>query len=138
MSYRFSSQLQSVLYQRLSTDRAVAELVGTAIFDEPPQQSDAIDTAYVTIGGETVRPFGSMTSVGAIHDFDVTVQSGQCGFDGAKRIGAAICEALAGYRTELADGTLVDIRFVRARAQRGRKPVKRSISLRFRAVIDGA
>jgi hypothetical protein len=137
MSYGASAGLQAAVYGHLTNDAELNWLVAGAIFDEPLQNSSMIKDAYVTIGEETVRPFDSKTSVGAVHEFDVTVHSGQCGFDGAKRIAAAICEALTTATFDLAEGTLVDIRFLRAKAQRGRLPVRRSIALRFRAVIDG-
>jgi Protein of unknown function (DUF3168) len=83
-----------------------------------------------------VRPFGSMTSGGAVHEFDVTVHTGRDGFEGAKKVAGQVCEALVGAAVPLADGALVDLRFVRAKAERGKSPVKRKISLRFRAVVD--
>jgi Protein of unknown function (DUF3168) len=137
MSYGASAGLQAAVYQHLANDTELGSLVGGAIFDEPLQGSPHIDEAYVTIGEEIVRPFNSKTSAGAFHDFEVTVHSGQCGFDGAKRIAEAICRSLTAATLELALGTLVDIRFLRAKAQRGRSPVRRTIELRFRAVIDG-
>lgn len=137
MSYSLSSALQAAVYERLSEDAFLASLVGSAIYDEPLQQAHNSESAYVVVGEETVRPFDTQTSSGALHDFDVTVHSGHFGFDCAKRIAGRICAALVGSQWDLAGGKIVDIRFLRARAQRGRSPVKRTISLRFRAVVDG-
>lgn len=137
MTYGASAGFQAAVYRLLSSDAELAALVGNAIFDEPLEAGSHVDTAYVTIGEETVRPFDSKTSQGAFHDFEVTVHSGQAGFEGAKRIAGSICELLVSAALDLPRGTLVDIRFVRAKAQRGRAPVRRSIALRFRAVVDG-
>lgn len=135
MSYLFGASLQGSVYARLSTDATVATLTGGAIFDAPPALSPD-QTDYVLIGEETVRPNGTKTSVGALHDFTVTVHSGREGFDGAKRIAAAVCGALVDAPLAVAGGRVVALRFLRAGAERGAAPAKRTISLRFRAVVD--
>ena len=90
MSY-FSAGLQATLYQRLTGDAALAALVGGAIHDAPI--AVAADADYVLIGEETVRANDTKTSVGALHDFTVTVHSARDGFEAAKRIAAAVCAA---------------------------------------------
>lgn len=136
MSYEHAAQLQAEVFRRLSENAELALLVGSAIYDEPLQHSSAIDHSYVTIGEETVRPFDTTTSSGAYHDFDVKVYSGRNGFEIAKRIAASVCDCLLGVRAQFSGSQILDIRFLRAKAQRGRSPVKRTITLRFRAVID--
>jgi hypothetical protein len=138
VSYLFSPELQAVVYQRLAGDAALAALVGDAIHDGPPEGALAPEVLeYVALGEERVRDGGSKTSLGAVHDFDVTVHSGADGFDRAKRIAAAVCASLVDATFDLDGARVVALRFLRATAQRGPSPVKRRITLRFRAVIDG-
>jgi hypothetical protein len=137
LTCRYSAELQSAIYRRLSQDATLAAALGPAVLDAPIPEAGGFEREYVTIGDEVVKPFGSMTSTGAIHDFDVTVYSGREGFDGAKRIAGSICEALVGAPLDIESGHVVDVRFLRSKAVRGRSPVRRTIALRFRAVVDG-
>ena len=100
------------------------------------RRSAAAGPDYITLGEETVRPNGTKTSGGAIHDFTVTVHSGRDGFAAAKEIAAAVCDCLIDAPIVLEAGRLVALRFLRAGAERGRAPEKRRVSLRFRAVVD--
>ena len=137
MSLAFAFGLQRAVYDRLAGDAELAGLVGDAIHDAPPELPVAARPVdYVTLGEEIVRPFGTKTSLGAIHDFDVDVHSARDGFERAKRIAAAICAALVDAPIGVEGGHLVGLRFLRARADRGPAPEKRRISLRFRAVVD--
>ena len=138
MSYGYSAGLQAAVYSRLSSDHGLGTLVSGAIHDGPLEAAPEVaDSDYVTLGEERVRDNGTKTSAGAVHDFQVIVHSGRDGFDGAKRIAAAVCDALIEAPLQLQRGHLVDLRFVSARAERGPAPVKRRIALRFRAMIDG-
>lgn len=92
---------------------------------------------YVTLGDEVVKPFDSKTSAGGIHEFDVTIHSTRDGFADVKRIAEAICSALTNAHLDIGEGKIVSLRLLRAKTERGRSPVKRMITLRFRAVIDG-
>ncbi|WP_111429107.1 DUF3168 domain-containing protein [Rhodobacteraceae bacterium DSL-40] len=137
MSYVFSAALQSAVYRQLSSDPAVAAGVGTAIYDAPLQGMTDGKTYFVTLGDEVVKPFGSKTSEGGIHEFDVTIHSTRDGFAGAKGIAEAICSALIDAHLDIGEDRIVSLRLLRAKTERGRSPVKRLITLRFRAVIDG-
>lgn len=132
MTYAFAAGLQARVFERLAGDPGLA---GVAVFDAPlglgPEATD-----YVTLGEETVRGFATATSDGALHDFSVTVHSGRAGFDWAKRTAAAVCAALVDAPLALDAGRLVALRFLRAGATRDRAPEKRTITLRFRAVVD--
>ena len=137
MSMLLSSDLQTAIFERLSADNGLAALVGGAIFDAPPDGAPGIlPSDYVTFGEETVRPNDTKTSHGALHDFEVTVHSRREGFDAAKRVAGAICAALVDTPLPLEGGTLVALRFIRARATRGPAPQRRQVALRFRAVVD--
>lgn len=136
MSYRFSAALQAAVYRQLIADPEISELVGDAIYDAPPEPAAATLLNHVTLGEERVRPFDTMTSQGSVHDFTVSVHSGQDGFDGAKRVAGAVCAALVDAPLALEHGRLVATRFLRARAERGASPEKRRITMMFRAVVD--
>ena len=107
MSYLLAAGLQAKVFERLAGDAALGALVGGAVYDAPlglgPEQTD-----YVTLGEETVRDNGTKTSAGAIHDFSVTVHSGRDGFDGAKRVAAAVCGCLVDAPLALEAGRLID------------------------------
>jgi hypothetical protein len=135
VSYAFASGLQAGIFARLAGDATLAQLIDDRIHDAPLALAPG-DTEYVTIGEESVRDFATKTSDGAIHDFTVTAHSGRDGFDGVKRVAAAVCAALVDAPLALASGRLVALRFLRASAERGRPPVKRRVVLRFRAVVD--
>ena len=64
------------------------------------------------------------------------MHSGRDGFDGAKRVAAAVCAALVDAPLALEAGRLVALRFLRAGAERGAAPARRKVTLRFRAVVD--
>jgi hypothetical protein len=137
VSYLYADDLQAAVFRRLAGDAGLAALIGEAIHDGPPEAAAAGAAEYVTLGEERVRDAGSKTSFGAVHDFDVIVHSARDGFSRAKAIAARICECLVGAELDLERGRVVDVRFLRARADRGPSPVKRRVSLRFRAVTDG-
>ena len=137
MSYGFSAGLQAKIFQRLAADRALAALVGDAIYDAPPERApDDAAPDFVTLGEESVRGDDTKTSVGAIHDFTVSVHSARDGFDAAKRIAGTICDCLIDAPLALDAGRLVALRFLRAGAEWGPAPEKRKVTLRFRAVVD--
>lgn len=137
MSFVYSGGLQAAVYARLRGDARLGSLIGDAIFDAPmrPVQSDAVPD-HITLGEERVRANDTKTSTGAYHDFTVAVHSAREGFDTAKRIAAAVCESLVDAPLALAQGQLVALRFLQAKAERGRAPEKRKVTLVFRAVVD--
>lgn len=137
MTYAFATGLQAAVYRRLTDDTTLAELIGTAIYDAPIRVvPDEKAPDHVTLGEETVRPNDTKTSQGAVHDFSVTVHSARDGFGTAKAIAAVVCESLIDAPLPIAGGHLVGLRFLQAKADRGRAPEKRRISLRFRAFVD--
>ncbi|PZQ51643.1 MAG: DUF3168 domain-containing protein [Rhodovulum sulfidophilum] len=136
MTMAYAEALQRAVYARLSGDAALGALVGDAIYDAPPERSDVAKIAHLTLGEDRARPFDTKTSRGARHEFAVGVHSGEDGFATAKRIAAAVCDALVGAPLSLERGHLVSIDFVRATAERAAAPAKRAVTLLFRAVID--
>jgi hypothetical protein len=135
MSYEFAAGLQAAVWSRLTGDAEVAALAGGAIHDGPLERAP-VSGDYVTLGEESVRPNDTKTSRGAIHEFDVAVHSTRDGFGHAKRIAGAICLSLTETPLALEAGRVVALRFLSARAERGRAPEKRRVTLRFRAVVD--
>jgi hypothetical protein len=137
VSYGVAAALQAAIFARLAADAELRDLVGDRIFDGPPEVQGAEGAwEHVTLGEETVRPWSTKTSDGAIHDFDVTVHSSRDGFGAAKRIAGAVCAAVVDAPIVLDGARLVGLRFLRAKAERGRAPERRKIALRFRAVLD--
>jgi hypothetical protein len=137
VTYAYSAGLQAKIYQRLVADPMLGALVGGAVYDAPLEAAlGAAGPDYVSLGEESVRPFNTKTSSGAIHDFDVMVHSGEDGFAAAKEIAAAVCDCLIDAPLDLEVGRLVMLRFLRAGAERGRAPEKRRVTLRFRAPVD--
>lgn len=138
MTYAFSAGLQAAIYQRLAGDPALTDLIGSAIYDAPLKVDGGAGAAadHITLGEETVRPNDTKTSQGAVHDFSVTVHSARDGFGTAKAIAAVVCESLIDAPLPMVQGHLVGLRFLQAKADRGRAPEKRRISLRFRAFVD--
>lgn len=139
MTYCLAAPLQTAVYARLRADAELWDLVGDRIFDAPLDLGQAEPVhEHVTLGEETVRPWDTKTSRGAMHDFDIMVHSTRDGFATAKRIASAICAALVDAPLEIEGGHLVALRFLRAKAERDRAPEKRRIALRFRAMLETA
>ena len=137
MSHAYAAGFQAKIYQRLIGDPMLSVLVGGAIYDAPLESAlGAAGPDYISLGEETVRPYDTKTSAGAIHDFTVTVHSGADGFAAAKEMAAAVCDCLIDAPLVLEAGRLVALRFLRAGAERGPAPEKRKVTLRFRAVVD--
>ena len=84
-----------------------------------------------------MRANGTKTSVGALHDFTVTVRvrARRLRWREADR-GGGLRAAWSTRRWRWRRGRLVALRFLRAGAERGRAPEKRKVTLRFRAVVD--
>ncbi|OCX67045.1 hypothetical protein BFP70_02415 [Thioclava sp. SK-1] len=134
MSYGTSAALQAAVFQQLSTDPKINELVGGAVYDAaPPGQ---IGT-YISLGPEDVRDASDSSGPGARHDFTVSVVTDAAGFQAAKTIAGAISDALVGADLPLTRGRLVGVWFVRAKAARVNKGATRRIDMTFRARLEG-
>ncbi len=132
MSYGVGAALQSAVYGRLSSDAAIAALVGTAIYDETP--AGTLPSTFVSLGPEEVRDRSDATGSGANHYFTVSVITDAAGFQAAKEVAAAVSDALNDASFPLARGFLVAMRFQRASARRLRG--QRRIDLRFHARVQ--
>lgn len=134
MSYGVAAALQAAIYQRLSGDAALTDLVGEAIYDVVP--GGQLPATYVSLGPEDVRDASDKSGAGALHLFTVTVVSNEAGFAQAKAAAGAISDALTGAPLTLSRGRLVGLWFDRARARRVGAKDQRRIDLRFSARVQ--
>lgn len=133
MSFALSSALQTAIYAALSSDDALAALVGPAIYDDVPPGD--VPDLYVRLGAETVRDASDGTGTGAEHTLVVTVCSSRPGFGPAKAAAGAVSDALHDADLVMARGRLIALRFERARVRRIEAGNARQIDLRFRARV---
>ncbi len=134
MSYAMAAALQEGLYRQLTSDEALADLVGDAIYDVVP--AGPVPGTYVSLGPEDARDASDKTGRGAEHRFTVSVVTDAAGFQTAKRAAVAISDALIDARFDLSRGRLVALGFLRARARRVQKGDVRRIDLTFRARVE--
>lgn len=134
MSMGASGALQAAVYAQLTGDAALAAVVGTDIYDQPP--SGALPPIYVLLGEEVVRDASDGTARGATHDLAITVTTSAAGFADAKAAAAAITDALDGAALTLTRGVLLGLWFVRAKAVRDGTAGVRRIEMTFRARIE--
>lgn len=132
MSYGVSAALQTAIYDRLSGDRRLAALVGSAIYDAPP--AGRLPPLWVSLGAEEVRDRSDVTGPGAEHRLMVSVVGEATGFAQAKEAAGAISDVLTGAELALGRGRLVGLRFLQARARQS--GTGRRIDLTFRARIE--
>ncbi|EEX15624.1 conserved hypothetical protein [Citreicella sp. SE45] len=133
MSYAMSAALQAAVFQQLSGDGGVAALVGSDIYDALPP--GALPALYITLGAETARDASDVSGAGAWHDLTVAVVSDAAGFQSAKTVAAAACDALNDAPLALQRGRLVSLRFLKARAKRESGGLRR-IDMTFRARVE--
>lgn len=134
MSYAISAALQELVFAALSGNTVVTSLVGGNIFDAAP--SGTLPEIYVVIGDERVRDRSDQSGQGASHDLAIIIHSSQAGFQGAKALAAAICDALLAPIGALTRGQLVNMTFLRANARRDDSGTTRRIDLIFRARVS--
>lgn len=134
MSYGFSVALQTAVYEALTSDPPISNLVEGAIFDAEP--SGTLPSLYIALGAEQVRARSDKLVAGALHEFVVSVITEAPGFVSAKAVAVAIADRLVDADLNLLRGTLVSLRFFKARSVRIENGKKRRIDLTFRAQIS--
>ncbi|WP_068116576.1 DUF3168 domain-containing protein [Tropicimonas marinistellae] len=134
MSYGTAAALQSAIYQHLQADSTLSGLVDAEIYDAVP--TGAVPALYISLGPETVTPAGDKTGEGAKHRFTVSVVAESGGFLAAKDVAVAVSDALHGAAPTLGRGRIVQMRFLKATAQRVGAGTKRRIDLRFEALVE--
>lgn len=137
MTYALAEPLQTAVFGALSSDPTLGGLVGSDIYDAPlPLDNTSPPTNYVLIGSEQVTDRAMKDVDAAIHDLSIVVHSNDDGFLVSKKIAAAICDVLLDAQLPLARGRLVSLRFLKARADAGKPPARRVVSLKFRAFVE--
>ena len=134
MSYLTAPALQEAVYGCLSADPLLVSLVGSAVFDCPPQGMPPAE--YVLVGAEDALDRPDKTGRATLFRFTVSVRGTGGGFHRVKEIAAAVDAALTAVPLNLGVGRLVALDFERARARRDRAGTARQIDLRFRALVD--
>jgi Protein of unknown function (DUF3168) len=129
MSYSGAAALQTAVYQRLTSDPALA---GVAIYDAVPPQPAGL---FVLVGPEEVRDLSDVSGAGAEHLLAVSVISTRPGFLSAKDIAVKVSDRLVGASLTLSRGALVSLLFLRARALRIDEGEVRRVDLTFRARV---
>lgn len=133
MSYAVAAALQEAVYQCLQNDAVLSVLVGDQVYDAVPK--GRLPDLYVALGPERAVDASDKTGRGAWHEFVVSVISDDAGFQAAKEVSAAVCDALIDAGMVLERGRLVALTFKRAVAQR-EKAGRRRIDLTFRARVE--
>lgn len=133
MSYAVAAALQGAVYQQLQSDPGLSVLVGDRVYDAVPK--GRLPDLYVALGPERVKDASDKTGHGAWHEFAVSVISDDAGFQSAKEVSAAVCDALIDADLALDRGRLVALNFKRAGAQRERAG-RRRVDLIFRARVE--
>lgn len=133
MSYAVAAALQGAVYQHLQADPGLSAFVNDRVYDAVPK--GPLPELYVALGPERAVDASDTTGRGAWHEFVVSVISDDAGFQRAKEVSAAVCDALIDVRLILGRGRLVALRFKRAAAQR-EKAGRRRVDLTFRARVE--
>jgi hypothetical protein len=133
MSYAVAAALQGAVYQCLQNDPGLSVLVGDRVYDAVPK--GRLPDLYVALGPERAVDASDKTGRGAWHEFVVSVISDDAGFQTAKEVSAAVCDALIDVGLALERGRLVALNFKRAVAQREKAGRRRS-DLTFRARVE--
>ncbi|MEL6678277.1 MAG: DUF3168 domain-containing protein [Pseudomonadota bacterium] len=133
----YSSALQSAVLGHLEGD---LELAGMArIYDAPPVLSAAdVEADYVTLGEEAVKPLTRPEDGLIAHDIDVVVHSPAHGFSRAKAVAERIDALLLSGALTVSGVRVVDIRFVKAKADRGAGVDRRRVRMTYRVVLEPA
>ncbi len=138
MSYASAAALQAALFAHLAADSALNALLNGAIHDALP--AGTVPPLYLSLGPEVVRDRSDGSASGADHEISLSVVADVAGFQQAKTVAAAVCDALAapGLAQELVltRGRLVSLHFLRATAKRDGSGQRRRIDLIFRARLD--
>jgi len=130
MSYGAAPALQQAVFQRLTSDPALAAV---ATYDAVPPNATG---TFILIGPEEARDQSDKSGAGAEHQMVISVITDATGFLSIKTIAADISDALIGAPLPLSRGQLVSIFFLRATARRIEEGETRRIDLTFRARVQ--
>ena len=88
------------------------------------------------LGPEEVQEASDKDGAGARHELTISVVTDTSGFQLAKEVAGAICDALIDAQLSLNRGHLVGLWFLRAKAARSNSGTSRRIDLTFRARVQ--
>lgn len=133
MTFAFSSPLRTAIYEKLTKDEKLSNMVGQAIYEAAPY--GRLSNIYILFGNETVSNNSDITGQGAIHDFFINIHSTDNSFKKSQAIATHICAILPMQHMTLSTGTLVKLLFLNANMRRYEKSQRRRIDLQFRAFV---
>ncbi len=129
----FSDAVQTAIYERLSSDSDLTEIIGTQLYDAVP--SGPVPDLYVLIGEESVTDASDKTAFGAMHEVTVSVLSISESFLAMKRAATAIATALDDPALELSRGRVCALWFLDSTSKRNTSGQRR-IDLKFRLRVE--
>ena len=129
-----SAALRAAVHDALSTDSALAALLGGAkVYDEPPR---AAAFPYVTLGETRIADWSTGSDTGEEHQLTLHAWSRQGGHAQAHMIAGALLQALDDAPQTLTDHRLVNFRFAVADVRREADGRTYHALVRFRAVTE--
>jgi hypothetical protein len=129
-----SAALRAAVYDALSTDAALAALLGgPKIYDEPPRGAAF---PYVTLGEARIADYSTGDVSGEEQQLTLHAWSRQGGHREAHMITAALLQALDDAPLVLTDHHLVNMRFAVADVRREADGRTYHALVRFRAVTE--
>jgi Protein of unknown function (DUF3168) len=136
MSTAASAALRTAIHDALCADAALMGLLsGPKIYDEPPR---AVAFPYITLGEARVADFSAGSEPGEEHQLTLHAWSRQGGHREAHLIAGALLQALDDAPLNLADHTLINLRFSVADVRREADGRTYHALVRFRAVTEPA
>ena len=129
-----SAALRAAVHDALSTDSALAALLGGAkVYDAPPR---AAAFPYVTLGETRIADWSTGSDTGEEHQLTLHAWSRQGGHAQAHMIAGALLQALDDAPLTLTDHRLVNFRFAVADVRREADGRTYHALVRFRAVTE--
>ncbi|MGV8996395.1 MAG: DUF3168 domain-containing protein [Parvibaculaceae bacterium] len=137
MSINFSLDadlaLQKAIFECLTSDESVGELVGARIYDAVPGDAGF---PYLTLGEAQVEDWSAGETDGREHWLSLNVYSRSGGRAEAKSVMGAVHAALHDVALTLEGYTLVNMRFQSAETRRESDGTTWRGTIRFRAVTE--
>lgn len=137
MSIDFASDadlaLQKAIFECLTTDEGVADLVGARVYDAVPGNTGF---PYLTLGEAQVEDWGAGDAEGREHWLSMNIFSRSGGRAEAKSIMGAVYAALHDTGLTLEGHALINMRFQSAETRRESDGATWRGTIRFRAVTE--
>ena len=134
MTYAISDALQQAVYQTLLAIRLSPPW--WAQTSMTPCQRGACRSPMSALDLKEVQEASDKDGAGARHELTISVVTDTSGFQLAKEVAGAICDALIDAQLSLNRGHLVGLWFLRAKAARSNSGTSRRIDLTFRARVQ--